>query len=214
MSFIGVLRQRALNSSAEFVEPLLGLAQLYSDRERMHSAVAGRHFREAPAGLFLEFGVFEGHSLRRWADSLPPGAWNGVVHGFDSFEGLRDPWSQVNIGVGSFRTSAPPEDLDGATIVRGWVEDTVDGFLGTCEGVPVAFAHLDLDTYLPTAYVLERIRGRLVEGSLLLFDELVGYPGWQQHEFRALQQWLPPDSYEFLAFSEEQALLRMRRCVP
>jgi hypothetical protein len=93
------------------------------------------------------------------------------------------------------------------------VLDTVPGWLAARPGQPVAMAHLDLDTYTPTAFVLAAIRPRLVPGSILLFDELYGYPGWRQHEWRALTETLPEGSYRFVAFSAEAVAIRIETAV-
>ena len=75
--------------------------------------------------------------------------------------------------------------------------------------VPVAFAHLDLDTYTPTRFVLAALRPRLVPGSVLVFDGLYGYPGWREHEYRALREVLGEKGYAFLAFSEQAVALEI-----
>src|SRR5450759_5205658 len=41
--------------------------------------------------LYLEFGVFEGESMRYWANRLNNPKAN--LHGFDSFEGLPETWN-------------------------------------------------------------------------------------------------------------------------
>jgi hypothetical protein len=69
-----------------------------------------------PGGLWLEFGVAEGKTLRMIADQLSrlidgPGAdvAGGAVHGFDSFEGLPEDW-RPGFTSGHFMRSgaAPP----------------------------------------------------------------------------------------------------------
>jgi hypothetical protein len=42
-----------------------------------------------------------------------------------------------------------------------------------------------------------------------MFDEFHGYPGWQLHEKRALEEILPREKYEFLAFSRKQATIKI-----
>lgn len=99
------------------------------------------------------------------------------------------------------------------TLVKGWVQDTVPGWLAQQGAAPFALAHFDMDTYTPTAFVLAQIRPRLVEGSVLLFDELYGYPGWRHHEYKALQENLPEGSYRFIGFSEQAVAIEMTRAV-
>jgi hypothetical protein len=56
---------------------------------------------------------------------------------------------------------------------------------------------------------LEELRTRFAIGSLVLFDELHGFPGWEDHEFRALREVFPDDQYEFVAIGPEQCLIRI-----
>jgi len=51
---------------------------------------------------------------------------------------------------------------------------------------PVAFAHVDVDLYASAVEVLDRIACQLYEGSVVAFDELVNYDGFQlSGEYRA-----------------------------
>lgn len=209
MNLTGVLQQRALETSAAFVEGHLTKSELFSTKEQLHAFVTRHLFPGCPSGLFLEFGVFQGATLSTWAAHVPDGATEGTVFGFDAFHGLRDGWSQIDLGRGAFSTGGAVPSVQGATIIDGWVEDTLPPFLERYASDPVAFVHLDLDVYPPTAFALGLLAPRLVSGSVVVFDELVGYPGWQSHEFRALTETLDPSRYEFLAFSQEQAALRI-----
>ena len=68
-----------------------------------------------------------------------------------------------------------------------------------------------MDTYTPTAFALDAVRPHLVENTVILFDELDGYPGWRNHEYKALTEVLPADSYKFIAFSEQAVAIQMTR---
>ena len=123
--------------------------------------------------------------------------------------GLRDSWSQVNTSQGAFDLSGvTPQPKPDVQIVVGWVEDTLPSWL---EGNPgsVALCHLDMDVYKPTQFVLQRVKPLLRPGSLIVFDELFGYPGWEHHEFCALTETFSPSEYEFVGFGAESALIRV-----
>jgi Macrocin-O-methyltransferase (TylF) len=75
------------------------------------------------------------------------------------------------------------------TLVKGWFEDTLPKFLAKNPG-PVAFLHVDCDLYSSTSCVFGFLSDRLVPGTVILFDELLGYPGWQQGEWKALREWM------------------------
>lgn len=64
----------------------------------------------------------------------------------------------------------------------------------------IAFIHIDTDTYTPCAHVLRFTRPRLKNGTIILFDELIGYTNYQSHELKALLEHLPKDSYKFISF--------------
>jgi hypothetical protein len=138
------------------------------------------------SGWVAEFGVREGKSLREIAKRVRP----GVVHGFDSFEGLQEDWTGHH-GVGSMRTPHP-ENLNlppNSVIHRGLVQDTVPEFVAS-QSVPARFIHVDTDTYMPAASILANCNKQIVKGTVILFDEYWSYDGWEEHEARAFCEWL------------------------
>ena len=133
--------------------------------------------------MALEFGVYQGRTLKIIAKARK----HNQVFGFDSFQGLPEDW-RSNIAAGTFATGQLP-DVAGAELVVGWFNDTLPGFLADHPG-PVAFLHLDADLYSSTATVLEQVGHRLKTGSVLVFDEYFNYPGWEEHEHRAWQEFV------------------------
>jgi hypothetical protein len=127
--------------------------------------------------LYLEFGVYEGASMRWWSEHLTaPGA---RFIGFDSFEGLREGFRQLE--AGHFATAGPPAfDDSRVSFVQGWFEDTLPSFEPPDHDQLIV--NIDCDLYSSTVTVLERIETWLVPGSLLYFDELTD----RDHEMRAL----------------------------
>lgn len=155
-------------------------------------------------GLYLEFGVFRAEGLNHFARRLAKKDLS--ITGFDSLQGLSEDWTGNHNGreAGSYSVHGKMPKLEpNASLRDGWVQDTLPGFLEEHPGHRIAFAHMDFDTYTPTAYALERIRERLIPGTILLFDELYGYPGWRHHEYKALKECLPDDSYRYLCFSRQ-----------
>merc|ERR1712232_604744 len=60
--------------------------------------------------------------------------------------------------------------------------------LGGIDESPVAFAHVDVDIFPSTVEVLSRIACQLFAGSVLVFDEMVNYVGFElSGEYRAWQ---------------------------
>jgi hypothetical protein len=57
--------------------------------------------------------------------------------------------------------------------------------------------HIDCALYSSTACVLRLVAERIVPGTVILFDELIGYPGWQEGEYKALCEWVEATGIEF-----------------
>ena len=145
----------------------------------------------APAdGMALEFGVATGGTLTVIAAARK----NEQVFGFDSFQGLPEDW-RTNIPAGTFKVDRLP-DVPGAELVVGLFADTLPDFFADHPD-PVAFVHLDADLYSSTTTVLEHVGPRLQPGSVIAFDEYFNYPGWEQHEHRAWQEFVTKSGIEF-----------------
>jgi hypothetical protein len=50
--------------------------------------------------------------------------------------------------------------------------------------------------YSSTVTVLEHVGSRLGPGSVIVFDEYFNYPGWEQHEHRAWQDFMAKTGIE------------------
>lgn len=145
--------------------------------------VLRRALAAAPStGLTLECGVYFGRSLRQIA-----AASAGPVHGFDSFRGLPEAWSAAE-GAGAYSTAGQRPTVPGDVVLHeGWFEDTLPPFFAAHDG-PIRLLHIDCDLYSSTRTVLRAATPRLVPGSIVVFDDLLGYPGYREHELRALDE--------------------------
>lgn len=164
----------------------------HSDDAGVHAglpaAVLVRALQAAgPEGLTLECGVYFGRSLRVIAARTP-----GPVHGFDSFQGLPEAWSERE-GAGAYSTAGRlPEMPANVALHAGWFEHTLPPFLAAQPG-PVRLLHVDCDIYSSTRTVLENLGSRLVPGSIVVFDDFLGYPGFEAHELRAFEEFAQGD---------------------
>lgn len=146
------------------------------------------------SNYYLEFGVFKGYSINLLSKYV------SKIYGFDSFEGLREDWK-------GWTDSAKTFDLDGTIpkvnsnifLIKGWVQDTLDEFLKKNES-KINFVHLDLDTYESTKYVLEKIKPRLEENSILIFNQFYNFPGWSSGEYKAFSETFDENEYDYIAF--------------
>lgn len=136
---------------------------------------------QARPGLALEFGVATGKTLRVIAAARP-----GQTYGFDSFEGLPETWRD---GFEAGRFACAPPDVPGAELVVGWFDDTAPAWFAKHSAEDIGLVHIDCDLYSSTKTVLGHMP-RLEPGTVILFDELVGYPGWRHGEHRALLHWV------------------------
>jgi hypothetical protein len=139
-------------------------------------------------GLVLEFGVFDGASINEIA-RMTKSRFDSTVHGFDTFEGLPEDWT-IGCTRGSFGLTEMPQVHPNVNLVKGLFQDTLLEFLEH-HSQPLAFAHVDCDLLSSAHFVLESLEklGRLQSGSVLVFDEYLGYPGWWRGgEFRALSK--------------------------
>lgn len=134
-------------------------------------------------GYVLEFGVATGRTIRHIARLLP----DQQIWGFDSFQGLPENWSWL-FPRGSFKGNQPrvPGNVH---LVEGMFDQTLPGWCSNLKG-PVALLHIDCDLYTSTRTVLDILADRIVPGTIIVFDEYLNFPGWQQDEFRAWQEFV------------------------
>ncbi len=83
--------------------------------------------------------------------------------------------------------------------IIGWVQDTLSPFLEKYKTL-IDFVHIDVDTYQTTKFILTKIKPYLSKNSIIAFDELYNYPGWEVGEYKALKETLNENDYKFIAF--------------
>ena len=78
---------------------------------------------------------------------------------------------------------------------------------------PVSFLHVDCDLYSSTVTIFDALGPRLQPGAIVLFDEYYNFPRWQEHEFKAFQEFVAAAGveYEYIAYSVtgQQAAVRI-----
>ncbi len=165
-------------------------------------------------GLYIELGVCAGGSINHIASLVP----SQLVFGFDSFEGLPDDWDRGwdVFPKGSWARDELPYVLPNVKLIKGWFKDTLPMFvqkIGTKD--PIAFLHVDCDLYSSTACALTELAPLIREGTIIVFDELYNYPNYQEHELKALNEFLAAYSFEaeYLAYCRvhQQVAIRIRR---
>jgi predicted O-methyltransferase YrrM len=193
--------REAVASSARFLQDAMPGARSFP----RPAATLAHALGLAPrGGMALEFGVYTGTTLR----TIATARGDGKVYGFDSFQGLPEDW-RAGFAAGAFGVAEPP-DVPGAELVVGWFADTLPDFLGAHPG-PVDLLHLDADLYSSTATVLEHVGPRLRPGSVVVFDEYLNHPGWEDGEHRAWSEYVARTglsfSYEAFTHDHEQVVV-------
>ena len=193
--------------SAKFVRENLDGALLFSTRQGIQDYAADEAgIRE---GIVLEMGVYDGGSINRIASKLWKSDPSREVYGLDSFKGLEESWSSTDHYRSFDVEGIPPKSIHrNVKIIHGRVENVLENFLNI-EKPKFALIHFDMDLYGPSHYALKMLLPYLSSGTLILFDELHGYPGWEFGEFKALNQLLNSSQYQFKAFGPIQALIEI-----
>lgn len=131
--------------------------------------------------LYLEFGVYQGKSTRYWSKMLKHPA--SKLHGFDSFEGLPETWTD-SMTRGHFSTAGAIPSIDDPRVrfFKGWFDQTLLDYQ-----VPeheVLVLNLDADLYSSTKCVFDHMAPYIVPGTYLYFDEFND----PANELRAFQE--------------------------
>lgn len=138
----------------------------FATRELLFEAVARSIQNQAVA--YLEFGVWQGVSMRAWSTLLKNA--ESRLHGFDSFMGLPEDW-RAGFSKGHFNTGGLLPNIEDprAELFKGWFHETLPGYTLPLHDVLVV--NIDADLYLPARYVLDFLAPHLRPGDFLYFDE-------------------------------------------
>ena len=191
----------------ENVESTLKCKELKIESALVH-ALKHEVVLEQNKSLILEFGVYEGSSIREIAKYVPK---QQVIFGFDSFQGLPGFW-RTGFEKGKFgmKGGEPPLFQErNIQIIKGLFEDTCDSFFRrhNAQNRTIAIIHIDCDIYSSTKTIFEALQKYVHKGSLLsketvlVFDELLCYNGFEKHEMLAFFEFLqknPTLEYEII----------------
>lgn len=189
----------ASEESARYVQEHMRAVPNFDTDYDLHQWVAETQLDSelVQTGLVLEFGVATGRTLNHFARCLP----EKTVHGFDSFEGLPEDWTS-RMPKGFFARKELPRVRKNCRLHVGWFDNTLPTFIEHSDSGknPIALLHVDCDLYSSTVTILENLKTQLVKGTVIVFDEYMNYPGWQQDEFRAWQEFVANNNitYEYI----------------
>jgi len=182
-----------------FLLPAVAAAPLSGTDPFAIQASLDRALRTHPSGIVAQFGVYRGHTLKTLSNIC-----NASCHifAFDSFQGLPEKWRSGKTATferkftakGAFGLNGhvPKLGLNNVAYTVGLFADTLPSFLKTMLHQTAAFLHIDGDLYASARDVLCAFedRGMLKGGTVIVFDELLGFPEFRSGEVRALYQCL------------------------
>jgi|688.fasta_scaffold14923_7 hypothetical protein len=184
-----------INAEIEYIENLPSFSWPADYFENVISYVKNE-------GLWLEFGVCSGNTI-----NIISSKTKNTVYGFDSFLGLPEDWGDHQPKGAYSRNGNLPSINNNVELVVGLFQDTLDDFLKEHKE-PVAYLHLDADLYSSTKFVLDKLKKRIVSGTVISFDEIRNYPEYRDHEIKAWLEFSSKTkiSYEWISRTDyEQA---------
>ncbi len=201
------LQQEATRSTAAYVRRRMRHVQSVDNWRAVHDLAISRACLDG--GLVLEFGVCEARTTRHIAAARD---WH--LHGFDSFEGLPEPWRD-GYPRGALARREPPAVPGNVTLHVGLFERTLPDFLAALpeRDQPVRYLHVDSDLYSSARTVLDHLGARIVPGTVIVFDEYFNHVGWEEGEFRAFREFVAARglAYDYLTYNRlhQQVALRI-----
>jgi hypothetical protein len=142
--------------------------------------------------LWLEFGVWEGRTINYISQHT-----NNLVYGFDSFEGLPEDWREGYLKNHFNKHGNPPNVNSNVVLEIGWFNNTLEPFLLKHMEKKITFLHVDCDLYSSSKYVLDKCTPFLQDGSIVIFDELINYPGYEECEWKAMNEWVNENNVQY-----------------
>lgn len=188
------LSELSAMQSAEFITKNMPAIPSFSGRFKMYEYVLKNHNKE---GLYLEFGVYAGKSIN-FISRIKP---DKIIYGFDSFEGLPQAWI-TDYDEGHFKMDNLPEVNSNVKLVKGHFEESLPKFVQEHGDFDIAFINIDCDLYSSTKTVLNNLKGHISNGTIICFDDFFNYPNWQEHEYKALTEFLEETGFkvEYLGY--------------
>lgn len=147
-------------------------------------------------GDVLEFGVCTGRSLKIISECLP----ENTIYGFDSFTGLPEAWPgrESDHKKGKYSVGGKKPEIENKNIqyVTGYFDKSLPEFFKTYNK-SISFIHIDCDIYSSTKIILDHIKGYIRPGLIILFDELIGYDGFELNEIKAWMELVAKEKIEY-----------------
>ena len=130
-----------------------------------------------PNTLWLEFGVASGNNINYISQFT-----NDIVYGFD--KRTADPSGNL------------PQVNSNVELVNEWSDETLINFMQT-QNKKVSFIHMDVDMRSSTKYIFDVLKEYIDTDCIIIFDELVNYPGFEDGELKAFYEFITENKVEY-----------------
>jgi hypothetical protein len=89
-----------------------------------------------------------------------------------------------------------PAVRDNVCLYKGWFSETLPNFTREHKDEVIALLHIDCDLYSSTKTIFKALKGLMVTATVIVFDELINYPGYKDYECKAFFELLERDNFE------------------
>lgn len=212
-TIIGKYREKAIDDALNHFEPHFKNSNIFNFEDEIRNFAINKSIElniNDHEDFYLEFGVYKGNSINYFSKYLQKN--NFKIYGFDSFEGLEENWTGTHHlkNIAFNLRGKKPKTNNNVIIIEGKIQDTLLNFcINELKDNKISFIHFDFDTFTPTDYTLKILKKNLKKNTIILFDEIYGFPNWRDHEYKALINNLKEDEYKYIAFSEKQAVIQI-----
>lgn len=205
------LEYRATRESADYVQENMRDALIFLTHDEL---LEYSFSRMRKGGCILEFGVYKGNTINKFAKLVKRSKHETKLVGFDSFEGLPNDWAGYIITKETFNLSGNlPKVHDNVTLVPGFFDKTLPSFVANNQISlsNIGILHIDSDLYSSCKTILEELKEYINSGTFILFDEYFNFPTWQEHEFKAFQEFVEKYGlrYKYLGLFEQKVLVEL-----
>ncbi len=145
-------------------------------------------------GLIVELGTGEGKTAELISSKLSAGR---KLDTFDWFYGRPEHW-RVGYGQGEGNRGGKPPLLPHNVIIHtGKFSATLSRFVKKNKKKKIALLYVDCDLYSSTITGLTTLAPLIRSGTVIVFDEFINYPSYENHEFKAFLEFLKKKQKEY-----------------
>lgn len=190
------IQRRALESTVDYINKNMTNIQSVKNKFQVIDYALSKISNKK--GLILEFGVYKCETINYIAKRLS----NLKIFGFDSFEGLPENWRD-GFPKGTFSLNEIPNVEDNVVLIKGWFEKSIPDFKIKNQD-DIVFLHIDCDLYSSTKTIFNNLNNQIKKGTVIVFDEYFNYPGWENGEFKAFQEFVKDNDiqYSYLTYNK------------